>query len=200
MTLKQKSQQVHTFIHLNSTSTEEPICNAGDIRDAGSIPGLRRFSRRGHGNPLQYSCLENPMDRGTWQATVYKATGLQRVGHDWSDLAHTQGISTWCLTNINPGTPKVRLHVPLPSSCPCSQHTEPASLHASHASNCPAFSSQSPQHSALLLGLSPTPVWASSYLFSSCSLRFHFIHHRPAKALDSKASKTVLNVCCGVIL
>ena len=130
MTLKQKSQQVHTFIHLNSTSTEEPICNAGDIRDAGSIPGLRRFSRRGHGNPLQYSCLENPMDRGTWQATVYKATGLQRVGHDWSDLAHTQGISTWCLTNINPGTPKIRLHVPLPSSCPCSRHTEPASLHA----------------------------------------------------------------------
>ena len=37
----------------------------------GSIPGLGRSPREGHGNPLQYSCLENPMDRGTWRATVY---------------------------------------------------------------------------------------------------------------------------------
>ena len=44
--------------------------NAGDIRDVGSIPGLGRSPGRGHGNPLQYSCLENPMDRGAWQATV----------------------------------------------------------------------------------------------------------------------------------
>ena len=40
--------------------------NAGDIRDAGSIPGLGRFPGGRHGNPLQYSCLENPMDRGAW--------------------------------------------------------------------------------------------------------------------------------------
>ena len=40
--------------------------NAGDIRDAGSIPGLGRSPRGGHGNPLQYYCLENPMDRGAW--------------------------------------------------------------------------------------------------------------------------------------
>ena len=45
--------------------------NAGDIRDAGSIPGLGRSPGGGHGNPLQYFCLENPMDRGAWQATVY---------------------------------------------------------------------------------------------------------------------------------
>ena len=45
--------------------------NAGDIRDAGSIPGMGRSLGGGHGNPLQYSCLENPMDRGAWQATVY---------------------------------------------------------------------------------------------------------------------------------
>ena len=43
--------------------------NAGDIRDVGSIPGLGR--PLGHGNPLQYSCLENTMDRGTWQAIVH---------------------------------------------------------------------------------------------------------------------------------
>ena len=45
--------------------------NAGDIRDAGWIPGWGRSPGGGHGNPLQYFCLENPMDRGAWQATVY---------------------------------------------------------------------------------------------------------------------------------
>ena len=44
--------------------------NAGDIRDAGLIPGLGRSPGGGNGNLLQYSCLGNPMDRGTWQATV----------------------------------------------------------------------------------------------------------------------------------
>ena len=44
---------------------------AGDIRDTGSIPGLGWFPGGGHGNPLQYSCLENPMDRGAWWATVH---------------------------------------------------------------------------------------------------------------------------------
>ena len=45
--------------------------NAGDIRDTDSIPGFGRSPRGGHGNPLQYSCLENPMNRGAWQATVH---------------------------------------------------------------------------------------------------------------------------------
>ena len=53
--------------------------NAGDIRDMGSIPGSGRSPGGGHGNPLQYFCLENPMDRGAWWVTVH---GLQRVGHD----------------------------------------------------------------------------------------------------------------------
>ena len=44
--------------------------NAGDARDAGSIPGLERSPGEVNGNPLQYSCLENPMDRGAWRATV----------------------------------------------------------------------------------------------------------------------------------
>ena len=44
--------------------------NAGDTGDTGSIPGLGRSPGEGHGNPLQYSYLENPMDRGAWQATV----------------------------------------------------------------------------------------------------------------------------------
>ena len=50
------------------------LANAADIRDAGSIPGLGRSPKGGHGNPLQYSCLENPMDRGVWQAIVHRVT------------------------------------------------------------------------------------------------------------------------------
>ena len=45
--------------------------NAGDVRDTGSIPGLGRSPEGGNGNPLQYTCLENPTDRGIWQATVH---------------------------------------------------------------------------------------------------------------------------------
>ena len=44
---------------------------AGEITDVGSIPGLGRSPGGGNGNPLQYSCLENPMDRGAWQVTVH---------------------------------------------------------------------------------------------------------------------------------
>ena len=48
--------------------------NTGDSRDAGSIPELGRSPRGGNGNPLQYSCLENLMDRGAWKAIVYRVT------------------------------------------------------------------------------------------------------------------------------
>ena len=44
--------------------------SAGNVRDVGSIPRSARFPGGGHGNPVQYSCLENPMDRGAWQATL----------------------------------------------------------------------------------------------------------------------------------
>ena len=51
--------------------------NAGDIRDSGSIPGSGRALGRGHGNPLQYSCLENSMDRGAWRAMVHRSAKSQ---------------------------------------------------------------------------------------------------------------------------
>ena len=51
--------------------------NAGDTRDAGSIPGSRRSPGGGHGSPLQYSCLENPMDRGTWWSAVHEVSKSQ---------------------------------------------------------------------------------------------------------------------------
>ena len=52
---------------------------AGDTRDSVSVLGLGRSPGEGNGNPLQYSCLENPMERGPWQATVH---GVARVGHN----------------------------------------------------------------------------------------------------------------------
>ena len=52
---------------------KNPPPNAGDARDTGSIPGSGRPPRAGNGNPLQYSCLENSMDRGAWWATVDSA-------------------------------------------------------------------------------------------------------------------------------
>ena len=67
------------------------LADAGDIRDAGSIPGSGTYLGGGHGNPLQCSGLENPMDRGAWWATVHwgtksqtqlKQLGMQRSSGD----------------------------------------------------------------------------------------------------------------------
>ena len=59
------------MIFPNSSSGEESTCNAGDL---GSVPGLRRSPGVGNGNPLQHSCLGNPMDRGAWLAIVHGVT------------------------------------------------------------------------------------------------------------------------------
>ena len=58
---------------------KNPLASTGDMREVGSNPGSGRSLGEGHGSPLQCSCLENPMDRGTWQATVHRVTksGLQ---------------------------------------------------------------------------------------------------------------------------
>ena len=58
---------------------KNPPGNVGAAGDVGSIPGLGRSPGKGNGNPLQYSCQDNPMDRGAWWATV---VGLLRVRHD----------------------------------------------------------------------------------------------------------------------
>ena len=64
---------------------KNPPANAEDVRDMGSIPGLGRSPREGNDNPLQYSCLENPMDRRAWWATVHGVT----QSWTWlSDLTH----------------------------------------------------------------------------------------------------------------
>ena len=61
---------------------KNPPANAGDITDLDLIPRSRRSPGGGYGNPLQHSCLENPMDRGDWWATVHG------VAHSWTRLNH----------------------------------------------------------------------------------------------------------------
>ena len=56
---------------------KNPPSNTGDLRDASWIPGLGKTPGGGHGNPLQYSCLQNPMDRGAWRATTHGVTKSQ---------------------------------------------------------------------------------------------------------------------------
>ena len=83
---------------------KNPAASAGDIRSVASIPGLGRSTRVGNSNPLQYLCLENPMDRGAWWAIV------QRVAESWTRLKrlsiHTCiYINIWCSINTDPDPP-----------------------------------------------------------------------------------------------
>ena len=65
----------HLIASLIVQSVKESVCNAGD---PGSIPGLVRSPGEGNGKPLQYSCLEKPMDRGAWRATVHGVASVRR--------------------------------------------------------------------------------------------------------------------------
>ena len=65
------------IVILGGASSKELPANVGDIRDAVLVPGSERSSGGGHGNPLQYPCLENPMDRKAWQTTVRGVTKSQ---------------------------------------------------------------------------------------------------------------------------
>ena len=81
--------QIKRTVTYHSTSTgasqvalvvENPSANAADRKTTGLIPGPRRSPGEGNGNPLQYSCLENPIYRGAWRATIY------RVAKNWTQL------------------------------------------------------------------------------------------------------------------
>ena len=67
------------------------VYNAGDL---GSIPGLGRSPGEGNGNPLQYYCLENPMDRGAWKATVHGVTKSNFMDHNTSEKKNDFGGSS----------------------------------------------------------------------------------------------------------
>ena len=72
-----------------SLAVKNPPANAEDSRDVGSIPGSGRFPGIGDGNPLQYSCLENSMERGAWRATVHGIAESDIL----NDQAHTYSLS-----------------------------------------------------------------------------------------------------------
>ena len=69
--LKEKSEIINEASQV-SLVVENTPASAGDIRDTGLITGSGRSSGEGKGNPLQYSCLENPMDRGAWRAMIHR--------------------------------------------------------------------------------------------------------------------------------
>ena len=77
-------------------SCKESTCNARGIGDMGSVPGSGRSPGGGNGNPLQYSCLENPVDRGAWWATVHGVTESDMT--EVTEHAHTC-LSTFLQVN-----------------------------------------------------------------------------------------------------
>ena len=81
---------------------KNPPANARDVRDAGSIPGWGRSPGGGHGNPLQYSCLENSMDRGAWRAMVHRVaksqTQLKRLSTHVSSEVTSEFSCCFCST------------------------------------------------------------------------------------------------------
>ena len=84
------TREVHLYHEVGfpgSSNGKESACSAGDL---GLIPGLGRSPGEGNGNPLQYSCLENPMDRGAWRVTVH---GVARVRHDLATKPSPQALT-----------------------------------------------------------------------------------------------------------
>ena len=86
---------------------KNPPVNAGDIRDAGSIRGSGRSPGGGHGHPLQYSCLENPMERGAWWARVHGVTknrtwpsDLACTAHSFNNPTHRKESDKICFSQI----------------------------------------------------------------------------------------------------
>ena len=76
---------------------KNPPANAGDTGDLGSIPGSGRSPGRGHGNLPQYSCLENPMNKGAWQATVHKIAESDRTEGTWRACMHQLSCIVVCV-------------------------------------------------------------------------------------------------------
>ena len=78
LNFRSDNQEIIFLVHgfPGDSDSKESACNVGDL---GSNPGLARSPGGGHGNPVKYSCLENPMGRGTWQATVHEVTRLDRT-------------------------------------------------------------------------------------------------------------------------
>ena len=119
-------------------AVKNPPANAWDIRDEGLTPGLRRSSGGGHGNPLQYSCPENSMDRRTWRTTV---RGNLKSWTQLRDWAYTQShhqfssVAQLCLTLCNPlghSMPGFPVHHQLPELTHTHVHRVGDTIQPSH--------------------------------------------------------------------
>ena len=73
---------------------EEPACQCRKTGEANSVPGIGRSPEGGNGNPLQYSCLENPMDGGAWWATDHEVTKNQTWFRDWAQHSTNHMVHT----------------------------------------------------------------------------------------------------------
>ena len=90
----------------DGSDSKESACSVGDLV---SIPGLGRSPGGGHGNPLQYSCLENPMDRGVWRATVHGVAKSRTRLSDFTSLLHTVSMQQMlAFLIINSNNPKIQ--------------------------------------------------------------------------------------------
>ena len=117
------SQGTLCFLFPGGVSGKESASNAGNVRDMNLIPGLGRFPGEGHGNPLQYSCLENPLDRGAWWATVH------RIAKSWTwpkwlsthaQMDRFSSVAQSCVTLWPGGLQHTRLPCPSPTPRACS--------------------------------------------------------------------------------
>ena len=89
---------------------KNPPANAGDLRDMGLIPGSGRSPGEGHDNPLQYSCLENHMDRGAWRATVHRFAKSDTTEETYH--AHNKSTLCRCLKFIYHAKSQSKIQMP----------------------------------------------------------------------------------------
>ena len=97
MSVYNSTEQGYSLTQPGGSVVKNPPASSGDGRDMGSISRLGRSPGEGNGNPLQYSCLENPMDRGAWQATVHGVT--KRQAHDRYTQCHRTRIFPYTTTS-----------------------------------------------------------------------------------------------------
>ena len=130
-----------------SSSSKEPTCQCRRFkrRSTDLTPRLGKSPGGGHGNPFQYSCLENPMDREAWQATVHRVaksqTGLKRL--QFSSV--TQSCPTLC-DPMNRSTPGLPVHHHLPEFTQTHVHRVHDAIQPSHPLSSPSPPAPNPSH------------------------------------------------------
>ena len=103
--IKQKYQTLALSSHIDGSADKESTCNIGNMGDLGLILRSGRPPGGGHGNLLQYSCLENPLDRETWRATVHRVFKSQTRLKQLSRRTHSlvQPALALCCCRLSPG-------------------------------------------------------------------------------------------------